>query len=50
MSLDTDKSGEISYTEFVAATISKDIYGSEAKLKEIFSMIDKEKKGVITSE
>jgi len=49
MSLDTDKSGFISYTEFVAATISKDIYTKTEKLKEVFERIDKDNNGFVTS-
>ena len=49
MSLDTDKSGYISYTEFVAATISKDIYTKTEKLKEVFEILDKDNNGYVTS-
>lgn len=50
MTLDTDKSGQISYTEFIAAIISKDLYMQEEKLTEVFQLIDKDKKGYITSQ
>lgn len=49
MSLDTDKSGFISYTEFLAATISKEIFTKSEKLKEIFEILDKDNNGYVTS-
>lgn len=48
-SLDTDKSGQIEYTEFLAATISKNIYTKEEKLTEVFQRLDKDDNGFVTS-
>jgi calcium-dependent protein kinase len=40
-SIDTDGSGAINYTEFLAATIDKNIYLKEEKLYEAFRLFDK---------
>lgn len=45
--LDTDKSGSINYTEFLAATIDKSIYMQESKLSQAFSELDKDGSGKI---
>jgi len=37
---DTDGSGEVDYTEFIAATIDQNIYMNEAYLKQAFNMFD----------
>lgn len=39
-SIDTDSSGNINYTEFIAATIEKNIYMKEDKLYSAFQMFD----------
>ena len=49
-SIDTDKSGKIDYTEFIAATLNKKNYLQKEKLYEAFSMLDKNKKGKISKE
>lgn len=41
-SIDTDKSGVINYTEFLAATIDKNLYQQEEKLSQAFKMLDKD--------
>lgn len=45
--VDIDKSGEISYTEFVAATMQKNVLLSKQKLKTAFEMFDVDKSGTI---
>ena len=56
LNLDTEKSGQISYNgfyimlEYVAATISKDKYSFQEKLKEVYEMIDKSNKGSFSLE
>lgn len=47
---DTDGSGDINYTEFIAATIGANIYMNEAYLKQAFDMFDKDKSGKIDRE
>lgn len=47
MAADTDGSGDINYTEFIAATIGSSIYSNEAYLKQAFDMFDKDKSGKI---
>lgn len=47
--LDMDQSGEIDYTEFVAATMSKKSLLSREKLKIAFSKFDTNDSGTITS-
>lgn len=47
---DTDGSGDINYTEFIAACIGSSIYLNEAYLKQAFDMFDKDKSGKIDSE
>ena len=49
-SIDTDKSGKIDYTEFIAATLNKKNYLQKEKLFEAFSMLDINNKGKITKE
>ena len=49
-SIDTDKSGKIDYTEFIAATLSKKNDLQKEKLKEAFSMLDKNNDGKISKE
>lgn len=44
---DTDGSGDINYTEFIAACIGSNIYENEAYLKQAFDMFDKDKSGKI---
>ena len=44
---DTDGSGDINYTEFLAATIGKNIYMNEAYLRQAFNMFDTDKSGKI---
>lgn len=40
-SIDTDRSGFIDYTEFIAATLDKEVYLSEEKLANAFHAFDK---------
>jgi calcium-dependent protein kinase len=47
-SLDTDKSGKINYTEFIAATIDKKIYLKNERLFEAFKNFDKDGSGKIS--
>ena len=46
-SADTDGSGEINYTEFIAATIDANIFMREDYLKTAFNMFDKDNSGKI---
>jgi calcium-dependent protein kinase len=47
-SIDTDKSGVINYTEFIASTIDTKIYLKEEKLYEAFKTFDKDGSGKIS--
>jgi calcium-dependent protein kinase len=47
-SLDTDKSGRINYTEFLAATIDQKIYLKNERLFEAFKSFDKDGSGKIS--
>jgi calcium-dependent protein kinase len=47
-SIDTDKSGSINYTEFLAATIDKKIYLQNERLFEAFKSFDKDGSGKIS--
>lgn len=47
-SIDTDKSGSINYTEFIAATIDHRIYLQNERLFEAFKTFDKDKSGKIS--
>jgi len=47
-SIDTDKSGVINYTEFLASTIDQKIYLKEEKLYEAFKNFDKDGNGKIS--
>ena len=44
---DTDRSGFIDYTEFLAATIDAQIYMRDDYLRTAFDMFDKDKSGKI---
>ena len=44
---DTDGSGDINYTEFIAATINSAIFMNEKYLKQAFNMFDKDRSGKI---
>ena len=46
--IDTDKSGVINYTEFLAATIQQQVYHKEEKLMQAFSCFDRDKSGKIS--
>ena len=46
-SADTDKSGEINYTEFIAATIDANVFMRDDYLKSAFNMFDKDGSGKI---
>ena len=46
-SADTDGSGDINYTEFLAATMDANIYLREDYLKTAFQMFDKDNSGKI---
>ena len=47
---DTDGSGEINYTEFLAATIDANVFLREDYLRQAFNMFDKDKSGKIDNE
>ena len=47
---DTDGSGDINYTEFIAATIDQNIFMNEAYLKQVFDMFDTDGSGKIDNE
>ena len=47
-SIDTDNSGNIEYTEFISASIEKNIYLNEEKLKEAFKLFDVDGSGKIS--
>lgn len=49
-SADTDGSGEINYTEFLAATIDANIFMREDYLRTAFQMFDKDNSGKIDNE
>lgn len=49
-SIDTDKSGEIDYTEFIAATMEKNLYLKEERLNAAFRLFDKDGDGKITAQ
>ena len=49
-SIDTDKSGRIDYTEFIAATLDEKLYLQEQRLYEVFKTFDKDNTGRITIE
>jgi calcium-dependent protein kinase len=48
-SIDTDGSGAINYTEFLAATMDEKVYLKEERLYEAFRMFDKDGSGKISS-
>ena len=48
-SIDTDGSGQIDYTEFLAATMEKSIYMKEEKLFMAFKMFDLDGSGKISA-
>ena len=47
-SIDTDNSGVINYTEFIAASLDKRIYLKEEKLKDAFKLFDSDGSGKIS--
>ena len=47
-SIDTDNSGNIEYTEFISASIEKNIYLNEEKLKDAFKLFDADGNGKIS--
>lgn len=47
---DTDGSGEIDYTEFIAATMSSKMYMNEKYLRAAFDMFDKDGSGKVSGE
>lgn len=47
-SIDSDKSGAINYTEFLAATIEQQVYHKEEKLLQAFKLFDHDKSGKIS--
>ena len=47
---DTDGSGEIDYTEFIAATIDANVVMREDYLRTAFDMFDKDKSGKIDND
>ena len=46
-SIDTDHNGKINYTEFIASTLDQEYLGSEAHLKSVFRMLDKDGNGTV---
>jgi calcium-dependent protein kinase len=46
--IDTDNSGKIDYTEFLAATMEKSLYMKEEKLMMTFKMLDLDGNGKIS--
>lgn len=48
-SIDTDKSGTINYTEFIAATMERSVYLKEEKLWSAFRLFDKDGNGKISA-
>jgi len=48
--VDIDKSGEIDYTEFIAATLDKKKMVSKERLEQAFNMFDKDGNGSITAD
>ena len=49
-SADTDGSGEINYTEFLAATMDANVFLREDYLRTAFNMFDKDGSGKIDNE
>ena len=49
-SIDTDNSGNIDYTEFIAASLDKNIYLQENKLYEAFKLFDVDGSGKISKD
>ena len=49
-SIDTDGSGKIDYTEFIAATMEKGLYMKEEKLFMAFKMFDIDGSGKISAD
>ena len=47
-SIDTDNSGNIEYTEFISASIEKNVYLNEEKLKDAFKLFDADNSGKIS--
>ena len=45
--IDTDNSGNIEYTEFISASIEKNVYMNEQKLRDAFNLFDTDKNGKI---
>lgn len=50
MSIDTDGSGKIDYTEFLAATMEKSMYMKEERLHNAFKMFDLDGNGKISKD
>ena len=46
--IDTDNSGNIEYTEFISASIEKNVYMNEQKLRDAFNLFDTDKNGKIS--
>lgn len=46
--INTSKNGKITYNEFLAATMRKEVYSDPAKLRLIFDFFDKDRKGSIS--
>jgi len=49
-SIDTDGSGNIAYTEFIAATLEKSVYLKEEKLWSAFKAFDTDNSQTITAD
>lgn len=50
MNADLDGSGEISYCEFIAATVSEELFLREDYVEHAFKMFDKDRNGYIEKE
>ena len=48
--VDTDGSGFIDYTEFIQATLAREVLFSKANLDKAFALFDKDKNGNISAE
>ena len=49
-SIDTDHSGSIEYTKFVAANMDKNIYLDQGRLKDAFKLFDLDQSGKISKD
>lgn len=47
--VDTDHNGKISYTEFLAATVSRDLFRDDDNIEDAFKIFDRNDDGFITA-